>query len=72
MTFNIITLLGAYNMIFYPSAIKAVGYSDHRAGGRVGGADACKHDNFKTPSVRTFNCLPHVCDTNLKVKFDIQ
>ena len=33
---------------------------------------ACKRDNFITPSLRALIFLPHVFDTNLKVKFDIQ
>ena len=43
-----------------------------RVGVRAGGADACKRDNFITPRLRAFIFLPHVHDTNLKVKFDIQ
>ena len=54
---------------FYRSPIKAVRHSGHqrRAVGRTGGADACKRDNLG-PSF----FLPHVYDTNLKVKFDNQ
>ena len=33
---------------------------------------ACKRDNFITPWLETFIFLPHIHDTNLKVKLDIQ